>query len=190
MKTASWYFKSSLMIFILFIAFEAAQAQVSITYSSREKHYFTITIQDNWRVNIGSEIDLSQITEDKTEPARIISAMPNDGMPLWFGMWVPKELKKIKGAKEYMASLGLNLLTEVVTTERKFDTLNSMETYSVSGTGKKEGETMDFHAVFFQLSPESVAIAIYIGPPDTTSRHGEELLQMIHSIQPVLVYPG
>jgi hypothetical protein len=186
MKIASWYFKSSLMIFILFIAFEAAQAQVSITYSSRGKQYFTMTIQDDWRVNVGSEVDLSQMTEDKTEPARLISAMPNNGMPLWFGMWVPKELKKIKGAKEYMASLGLDLLADVVTTERKFDTLNSMETYYVNGTGKKEGETMDFRAVFFQLSPENVAIAIYIGPPDTTSRHGEELIRMIHSLQPVM----
>jgi len=185
MKIVSWYFKSGLMIFILFIAFEAVQAQVSITYSSSGKQYFTVTIPDDWRVNVGSEVDLSQIAEDKKELARLISAMPNDGAPLWFAIWVPKELKKIGGAMEYMTSLGLDLLADVVTTERKFDTLNSMETYYVSGTGKKEGEAMDFHAVFFQLSPESVAIAIYIGPPDTTKIHGEELVQMIHSLQPV-----
>jgi len=186
MKIVSWYFKSGLMIFILFIAFEAVQAQVSITYSSSGKQYFTMTIPDDWRVNVGTEVDLSQITEDKKEAARLISAMPNDGMPLWFGMWVPEELEEIEGAKEYMVSLGLDLLDDVVTTERKFDTLNSMEAYYVSGTGKKEGEAMDFHAVFFQLSPESVAIAVYIGPPDTTSRHGEELIGMIHSLQPVM----
>ncbi len=186
MKTVSWHFKFSLMIFILFIAFEAVQAQVSITYSSRGKQYFTMTIQDDWRVNVGSEIDLSQKSEDKKEPARLISAMPNDGVPLWFAIWVPEELKKIEGAMEYMTSLGLDLLDDVVTTERKFDTLNSMETYYVSGTGKKEGEAMDFHAAFFQLSPESVAIAIYIGPPDATKIHGEELVRMIHSLQPVM----
>ena len=186
MKTASWYFKSSLIIFILFIAFEAAQAQISITYSSRGSQYFTMTISDDWRVNVGSEVDFSQMAEDKKEPARLISAMPNDGVPLWFAIWVPEELKKIEGAKEYMSSLGLDLLADVVTTERKFDTLNSMKTYYVSGTGKKEGEAMDFHAVFFQLSPGNVAIAIYIGPPDTTKIHGEELVRMIHSLQPVM----
>ena len=175
-----------LNIFILFIAAGVAQAQVSITYSSRGKQHFTMTIPDDWRVNVGSEADPSQTPEDEKESPRLISAMPNNGVPLWFGMWVPEDLEKIKGAEEYMASLGLDLLDDLVITERKPDAWNSVEVYYVSGTGKKEGESMDFHAVFFQLSPESVAIAIYIGPPDTTKTHGEELVRMIHSLQPVM----
>lgn len=175
----------SLIIFILFIAVGVAQAQVSITYSSREKQYFSITIPDDWRVNVGSEADLSKLPEDAKEPPRLVSAMPNGGVPLWFGMWVPEELENIKDAQEYMRSLELDLLEDVVSTERSFDSLNSMEIYYVSGTGKKEGEAMDFRAAFFQLSPESVVIAIYIGPRDATSRHGKELVRMIHSLQPV-----
>ena len=176
----------SLIICILFIAVGVSQAQVSITYSSRGEQHFTMAIADDWRVNVGSETDLSQMSEDKKEQNRLISAMPNDGVPLWFGMWVPKDLTKIKDSKEYMASLGLDLLTDMVATKRKFDTLNSMEVFYISGTGKKEGESMDFHAAFIQLSPQSVAIAIYIGPPETTNSHGEELVGMIHSLQPVI----
>jgi len=98
-------------------------------------------------------------------------------------MWVPEDLEKIEGAKEYMTSLGLDLLADVIITERKHDTLNSMEANYVSGTGKKDGEVMDFRAGFFQLSPEYVAIAIYIGPHDTTISHGKDLVQMIESLQ-------
>jgi len=45
---------------------------------------------------------------------------------------------------------------------------------------------MDFRAGFFQLSPEHVAIAIYIGPHDTTISHGEDLVQMIESLQSLI----
>ena len=177
---------TSLVLLILFIVAGGAQAQVSITYSSAGKQYFSMTIPDNWRVNVGSEEDLSQNSEDRIEPARLISAMPNSGVPLWFGMWVPEDLGKIEGAKEYVASLGLDLLAEVVIKELKHDILETMEVQYVSGTGNKEGEIMDFRAGFFQLSPEHVAIAIYIGPPETTISHGEDLARMIHSLQSLI----
>ncbi len=178
-----------LILFILLILVGAAQAQVSITYSSMGKQHFTMTIPDDWQVNVGSETDPSQLPEEKKTPSRLISLMPNDGMPLWFGMWVPHYLEQIEDGKEYMASLGLDLLTDVVTTKHRFDTLNSMETYYISGTGKKEGETMEFYAAFFQLSQESVGIAIYIGPHETTNIHEEELVQMLHSLKPVKQSP-
>ena len=177
---------TSLVVLFLFIVAGGAQAQVSITYSSAGKQYFSMTIPDDWRVNVGSDEDFSQKSEDSIEPARLISAMPNSGVPLWFGMWVPEDLEKIEGAKEYMASLGLDLLADVVITKRKHDTLNSMEVNYVSGTGKKDGELMDFRAGFFQLSPEHVAIAIYIGPPETTTSHGEDLARMIKSLQSLI----
>ena len=176
----------SLMVLTLFIAAGGAQAQVSITYSSGGKQYFTMNIPDDWRVNVGSEDDLSQKHEDGMEPVRLISAMPNNGVPLWFGMWVPEDLKKIEGVQEYMTSLGLNLLADVVITKRKHDILDSMEVRYVRGTGNKEGEVMDFRAGFFQLSPEHVAIAIYIAPPETTISHGEELDRMIRSLQSLI----
>ena len=175
----------SLIFFFLFMAGGAVHAQVSINYSSQGTHHFTMSIADSWRVNVGSEEDASQVPEGERPMARLITAMPDDGAPLWFGMWVPADLKKNTEAKEYMDSLGLDLLTEVKTAERKFDTLNGMEVFYVSGTGEKEGETMDFRAAFVQLTKESVVIAIYIGPHETTISHGNELVQMVHSLQPV-----
>jgi hypothetical protein len=111
--------------------------------------------------------------------------MPGDGVPLWFGLWVPEHLEKIEDAEEFMASLGLHLLDDVIVTDRKFDALHSMGVYRVSGTGKKEGEPMDFRAAFLQLSPENVVIAIYIGPRETTINYGQELKQIIDSLQPI-----
>ncbi len=174
------------LIFItLLLAGGAAQAQVSINYSSQGSHYFTMTVADSWRVNVGFEVDPALMPEGERPMARLISAMPGDGTPLWFGMWVPADVKNFKEAREYMDSLDIELLSDVVTKERKFDTLNGMEVYYASGTGKREGEAMDFHGAFVQLSKESVAIAIYIGPHETTITHGDELTRMFHSLQPV-----
>ncbi len=175
----------NLVLFILFVGAAGAQAQVTITYSSLGEHYFSMSIPDDWRVNVGSEGGLPQIPEAGILSSRLISAMPNSGVPLWFGMWVPEDLERIEGAKEYMTSLGLDLLDDMAVTERTHDTLNGMEVNYVSGTGKKGGEVMDFRAGFFQLSPERVVIAIYIGPHETTIRYGKELMQMIESLQPL-----
>ncbi len=177
---------SSLVVLILFFAAVGAQAQVSITYSSAGKQYFSMAIPDDWRVNVGSDQDLSGNPENKIISARLISAMPNSGVALWFGMWVPDDLQRIEGAKEYVASLGLDLLDDVVIAELKHEILDSMEVQYVSGTGNKEGETMDFRAGFFQISPEHVAIAIYIGPPETTTSHGKDLAGMIQSLQSLI----
>ena len=172
----------SLVVLILLSLAGAVQAQVAITYSSGGQEYFSMTIPDDWRVNVGSEKDLSQNSEDQIGPARLISAMPNSGVPLWFAMWVPDDLASIEEAREYVSSLGLDLLDNVAIAELTHDTLDSMKVQYVSGTGDKEGEEMDFRAGFFQLSPERVAIAIYIGPAETTISHGEDLAGMIQSI--------
>ncbi len=175
----------ALITFIQAITLGFAQAEVSLTYSSMGKQHFSIAVPDNWRVNVGSDDDLSKISENESKPSRIISAMPNSGMPLWFGMWVPSDLERINEAEGYMESLGLNLLTDISIMDTELDSLNLMDTYSVRGTGKKDGLTMDFRTVFIQLSPKSVAIALYIGPAMATSQHGDELVQMINSLQSV-----
>ena len=175
----------SLIICSLIFAASVAQAQVTITYSSGGSQHFTMSIADGWRVNVGSEGDLSWASGEVKESARLISAMPNDGVPLWFGVWVPDDLVEVQDAEEYMQTLGLDLLADIVVKERRFDSLNGMEVYFFTGTGKKEGEAMDFRTAFVQLSPENVVIAIYIGPPEATSSHGGDLIRMIDSLQSV-----
>lgn len=177
--------KKSALLMVLILLFFAGgtQAQVAMTYSSAGKQYFSMAIPDDWSVNVGSDKDLSQDPDKKIGPARLISAMPNSGVPLWFAMWVPEDLENIESAKEYVSSLGLDLLDNINVTEHMHDTLNSMKVQYVSGTGDKEGEVMDFRAGFFQLSPARVAIAIYIGPPETTISYKGDLSRMIESLQ-------
>jgi len=43
---------TSLFVLILFIVVGGVKAQVSITYSSAGKQYFSMIIPDDWRVNV------------------------------------------------------------------------------------------------------------------------------------------
>jgi hypothetical protein len=94
------------LVVILVIAGTDVLGQVSITYSSGGVHYFSMTIPDEWRVTAGSEADLSQNFLNRGEPARLVSARPDNGEPLWFGMWFPEDLGKIEAVQEYMTFLG------------------------------------------------------------------------------------
>lgn len=174
-----------LLTVMLFFAASVAQAQVNITYSSQGKQHFTVQIPDSWRVNVGFEVDPSLMPEGEKPMSRLITAMPNDGTDLWFGMWVPPDVANFEEAHEYMSSLDSNVLTDVVPGEHKSDMLNGMKVYYANGTGKRDDALMEYHGMFIQLSPETVAIAIYIGPPETTKSHGKDLLGMMHSLQPV-----
>jgi len=51
---------------------------VSIKYSSQGREYFTIAIPDNWRINVGSEVDTADIPEGEPPQARLITAMPGE----------------------------------------------------------------------------------------------------------------
>ena len=84
------------ILFILSILAGVAQAQLSITYSSGGKQYFTMKIADDWRVNVGSESDPSRLSEDRKGPTRLVSAMPNKGCHYGLVCGCPSIWKKFK----------------------------------------------------------------------------------------------
>lgn len=175
----------TLTTFFLLIFVSCSHGDVSVIYSSMGKEHFSVSIADNWRVNVGSDSDLSRIAGEDTAPSRIISAMPNKGVPLWFAIWVPDDLERIEDAEGYMENLGLGLLSDITVSNRSFSSQADLKAYRVSGTGDKNGQMMDFKSVFIQLADNSVAVVLYIGPEESTTRYSEDLLRMVHSIRPM-----
>jgi hypothetical protein len=169
---------------LLFLLASPARARVALVYSSLDVDHFTIEIPDNWKVNVGAEPDPEVRTEEGWIIPRVVTAMPDDDTPLWFGIWVPPDVATLAEAKGYMDALGPVLLSDVVVKKRVQTRLNNLAALHVSGTGKKEDEPMDFHAFFAQLTPKTIVIAIYIGPHATTISHGRELAGMINTLRP------
>jgi hypothetical protein len=174
------------ILFLLLLLFVStpAGARISLVYNSYDVDHFSIRIPDGWKVNVGIEPDSSTRTDQGWILPRIVTAMPDEAIPLWFGIWVPPDVATIDDAKPYMDSLAPELLTDVEVRKKMPGQINNRASLHVSGTGYKGDELMDFAAVFVQLSPQTLVIAIYIGPHEATIRYGEDLKEMINSLEP------
>lgn len=176
---------SFVLCFLPILTWASAQAQVNITYSSQGKQYFSINIPDAWQLNVGFEVDPAQMPEGEKPMSRIVTAIPDDGTDMWFGMWVPSGVSNFAEAHEYIKTLDTSLLSDVVPGKRRQDTLNDMQVYYFQGTGKKDEKTMEYYGMYLQVAEDAVAIAVYIGAPDTTDLYGDELKAMMNSLHPV-----
>ena len=171
------------MSFLLFST--ALHANVAVTYSVQHKPYFTLEIADSWRVNVGLETDAAKVPAGELAPPRVITVMPDDDSILWFGAWVPIYLHSLDAAQEYLSSLDEFLVDNPVLIKADEVDLNAMPARYFRGKGEREGKPVDFFVMLFELSKENIGVAIYIGPPDTTNAHLEELRGMMKSITPI-----
>lgn len=171
------------MSFLFFSA--ALHANVAVTYSAQQRPYFTLEIPDSWRVNVGSETDAAKVPAGELAPPRVITVMPDDDSLLWFGAWVPVYLHTLDAAQEYLSSLDDFLVDDPVLLKTDEVDLNTMPARYFRGTGEREGKPVDYFVMLFELSREDIGVAIYIGSPDTTKAHLEELRGMMKSITPI-----
>lgn len=172
-----------LISFLLFST--TLDANVAVTYSAQDKPYFTLEIPDSWRVNVGLETDAAQTPAGAHASPRVITMMPEDDSILWFGAWVPVYVHDLDAAQEYLSSLDDFLVDNPILVKANKVDLNTMPARYFRGKGEREGKPVDFFVMLFELSKENIGIAIYIGPPDTTNEHLEELRGMMKSITPV-----
>ena len=175
-----------LVIILMSILFSstAVHANIAVTYSVQNKPYFTIKIPDSWHVNVGEETDAAKVPKGELAPPRVLTMMPNDDSILWFGTWVPIYLHTMDAAQEYLSSLDDFLVDNPVLVKTDQVDLNTMPARYFKGKGEREGRPVDFFVMLFELSKKDIGVAIYIGSPDTTKTHFEELRGMMKSISP------
>jgi hypothetical protein len=161
-----------------------AAGDVSLTYSTNKKSYFSVSIPDDWKVNVGFEIATSKMPKGTTPKPRLITLIPNDNSRLWFGMWVPDSVANVKQAKEYLKQFRGFFVQNPVTKKTIKSKVNGMNVTTVVGEGERDGEIVDIAIAVFQVTKKNVGIAIYIGPPESTQLHRHELKAMMKSIRP------
>lgn len=175
----------TLLLISLLLCSAASKANVAVTYSSQDQPYFAIEIPDSWQVNVGSETNTAELPEGELAPPRVITVMPDDGSIMWFGAWVPVYLHSLDAAQEYLSSLDDFLVDNPVLRKTDDVNLNKMAARYFTGKGEKDDTPVDFFVMLFEISEETIGIAIYIGPPDTTNVHLEVLRGMMKSITPI-----
>ena len=176
-------FTPFLILLLLFSA--ASTANVAVTYSSQGQSYFIMEVPDSWQVNVGSDADPAELPDGELASPRIITVMPDDGSIMWLGAWVPVYLHSLDDAQEYLSSLDGFLVDNPVLRKTDNVNLNDMSARYFTGKGEKEGTPVDFFVMLFEISNDTIGIAIYIGPPDTTNVYLEVLRGMMKSITPI-----
>jgi len=161
-----------------------AGESVTMSYSTGNKTYFSFAVPDDWKVNVGFEVDPSEMPKGETPKPRIVTAMPNDGSHLWFGMWIPDNVTNIKEAKDYLTNFRGYFVQNAVTKKTSHAKINGMQAISAYGEGERDGKIVDIAVVLFQVSSKNVGIVIYIGPPESTEQHHADIKYMVGSIQP------
>ena len=161
-----------------------AEGDVSLTYSTNKKSYFSISIPDDWKVNVGFEIAASEMPKGQTPKPRLITFIPNDSSRLWFGMWVPDSVSNLKEAKEYLKQFRGFFVQNPVTKKTIKSKSNGIDVTTVIGEGERDGEIVDIAVVLFQATKKNMGVAIYIAPPESTRLHRHELDAMVDSIRP------
>lgn len=161
-----------------------AEGDVSLTYSTNKKSYFSISIPDDWKVNVGFEVAASEMPKGQTPKPRLITLVPNDNSRLWFGMWVPDSIANLKEAKEYLKQFRGFFVQNPVTKKTIKSKVNGMDVTTVVGEGERDGEIVDIAVVLFQAMKKKMGIAIYIGPPESTKLHRHNIRAMVKSIRP------
>ncbi len=176
---------SVLLSLFLCVAATTVQANVGIVYSSEGKKHFSIDVPDSWQVNVGFETDPALMPDGEQPMSRLVTAMPEDSAFMWFGIWVPGDVTNFEEAHEYMESLDITLLSDVVPGEKRSEMINGMKARHFQGTGKKDKELMEYHGMYMQLNENTVVIAIYIGNVEATVKYGDDLKNMMNTLRPV-----
>ena len=177
-------FKHTISLLSLLLFSTVLNANVAVVYTVQDTPHFSMEIPDSWLVNVGSETDAALVPEGELPPPRVITVMPDEESILWFGAWIPVYLQSLDEAQEYLSSLDGFLVDNPVLAKTDDVNLNDMPARYFMGKGEREGKPVDFFVMLFQLSEDQIGIAIYIGPPATTSAHKDVLRGMMKSISP------
>lgn len=161
-----------------------AEGDVSLTYSTNNKSYFSVSIPDDWKVNVGFEVAASKMPKGQTPKPRLITMLPNDNSRLWFGMWVPDSVANLKQAKKYLKKFRGFFVQNPVTKKTIKSKVNGIDVTTVVGSGERDGEIVDIAVVLFQATKKSMGVAIYIGPPESTKLHRHDIKAIVKSIRP------
>ena len=156
----------------------------TITYEHRDEALFSITFPGDWYVDtdVFDEARAAGLAAGDEPELRIIEAMPSDGTKLWFGIWVAPRTTTLNRGLEYVASLDGELFTDVVASEPRDVELGGMTAKTLFGTAKRQDEAVEYAVALFEPQSEVIAVALYVGRPQTWEKHQEQLSKIVDSL--------
>jgi hypothetical protein len=177
------------LVTLLALAWLGATAlarEQKFVYNHEGRPLFSITLPDRWFLDtdFGDEARAAGVDKGGGPEIRIVEAMPGDGTKLWLGAWVVPRASTLDRGLEYVTSLDGELFSDIALSPATDTALGGMKARALAGTAKRDGEKVELAAVLFEARPGVIAVVLYVGLPDTWSKHRDELQRIVASVQP------
>lgn len=168
---------STIRLILFLIVFPALVQAQSFVYEQEDQPVFAVDFPEDWFVDKDflDEARAAGTVDNGRPEIRIIEAMPMDESKLWIGLWIVPRVSSLDEGLEYIASLDGELFTDVASTPPRHRELSGMPAIVFSGTGLRHAEPVEFAVALFEPSPRLIAIALYVGQPQTWSKHAAQL---------------
>jgi hypothetical protein len=165
----------------------ALAREQKFVYKHEGRPLFSLTLPDGWFLDtdFADEARAAGIDKGTGPEIRIVEAMPDDGTKLWLGAWVVPRASTLDRGLEYVTSLDGELFSDIAISPPRESTIGGMKARALAGTAKREGEKVELAAVLFEARPGVIAVVLYVGLPDTSSKHRDQLQRIVASVQPV-----
>jgi hypothetical protein len=142
---------------------QLASAEMPLTYMDEGRALFRVSAPDFWTIRSGGQ---RAITPPGLDEARLInrviglSPATEDGV--WVGFMSPHGVRTYQDALEYLRDIGPFLVKDAKVDERKRTTVGGRAAARITGSGRRDGQTVQFTAVVIDLPGNRVAISIVV----------------------------
>jgi hypothetical protein len=174
------------LLAVAWLGATALAREQKVVYEHVGRPLFSFTLPDGWILDtdFGDEARAAGADTSAGPEIRIVEVMPGDGTKLWLGAWVVPRASTLDRGLEYVASLDGALFSEIAVSPPRETEIGGMKARALAGTAKREGEKVELAAVLFEARPGVIAVVLYVGLPDTWSKHRDELQRIVASVQP------
>jgi len=174
------------LLAVAWLGATALAREQKFVYNHEGRPLFSFTLPDRWFLDtdFADEARAAGVDKGTGPEIRIVEAMPGDGTKLWLGAWVVPRASTLDRGLEYVVSLDGELFSDIAVSQPRETEIGGMKARALAGTAKREGEKVELAAVLFEARPGVIAVVLYVGLPDTWSKHRDELQRIVASVQP------
>lgn len=163
-----------------------ARADVSVTYTDAGQALFRFEAPDFWTMRTGGQRLLkAPDTEDERDVNRLIGLSPTSDPKVWVGFVSPQGINTFEQGVQYLSDIGPSLVKNPLTTVRKEKRVNGLKAATFSGTGTREGRTVNYTAILIDLPGRRLAVSVVVMEPGLDETTLGEVNAMLGSIRAV-----
>ena len=163
-----------------------AAADTPVTYTDEGRPLFRFDVPDFWALRTGGprEIEDTELG-DARAVARVMGIRPFTDDNVWMGFVSPAGVADIQGGIRYLEDIDKFLVNDPVVTSTSDARIGGRLARVIRGTGRREGQGVNFTAAIIDLPKGRVAVAVSILRDGADPAYVDDLNDVFASFRPL-----